>query len=277
MVKRWLRRAWAEWRIGLRRKELLAALSAHFGGVRGLHFIYRGDRGRDSIYLLTDATKTLGIMRLVNPHYHKTLPPDWPFQLELQGGQIDREWAAYSRGYVAGLTPKPLWRTQDALLCEYMPYGSMHDTLLQSPEQAWSMMCEGSKALQRLHQAGLTHMDASFANMLKSDKGQIYIIDFEYAPARGLSLAAQRVYDHLRLLESTWKFILPAERGNYQPWLDCLVKCLDDDMRKVDLRPLAPAIDRVMQTPVLGQKIRNLFNSPLPSARLRQEATAGLG
>jgi hypothetical protein len=255
-IRRWWRRFWGGLRIRKRRNEVAEALRLHFNLPSLPLLAARGSRGNDSTYLVSHSKTILGMLRLVNPHSSRGGPSTpMPYQLELGAARIDREWKAYLKGYAAGLTPKPLWRTDDALLCEYLPCRP-----LQEDFSGWETICGAARALQALHQTGLTHMDASCANIL-NDKagGRLVFIDFEYTPTPETSPAAQRVYDHLALLESSWKFIPEEKHGDYAAWLDYFKSCLDDDMRRVNLAPLKPALTRVLNAPVLGAKIRQSF------------------
>lgn len=257
-LKRLFQRLWGELRLSPRRAEVIRELRAFFKLKANPRLVPSGGRGHDSTYFVFDGRTPLGVLRLANPYKKRSLPsPVMPFRLENTSARITREFAAYGAGAGAGLTPKPLWRTQDALLCEYLPLRPLQDMIGAAPEKSWDILCAATTALRRLHGAGLTHMDASLANILgDAQLGRIAFVDFEYAPAEGLSPAAQRVYDHLRLLESAWKFIPPALQKDPARWLACLGACLDDEMRHVDLIPLAPALERILQVPELAAALR---------------------
>lgn len=259
-----IKRAWqrlrGEFLIRPRRAEIAGELQAHFRLSSPPQFVPSGSRGHDSGYTVRDEERILGMLRLVNPHKSRPDPAaGMPFILEDGPSRITREWQAYTRGASYNLTPKPLWRTYDALLCEYLPLRTMHAMLLEKPERAWELVTAAMKALHRLHQTGITHMDVSLANALADENlEKIYFIDFEYGPASGISPAQQRVYDHLRLLESTWKF---TPDKNAAPWIEALKHCLDGDMRRADLKPLTRALSRILSEPTLVTELRAFWPS----------------
>ncbi len=260
-MKRLLKRLYREWQgdraLGPRIAEVKAELQKQYGPIQlkrqGLH-------GRDNIYMVMRGRERIGILRLVNPHKkRKPLPVDLPYAAPPDTAKkIEREWSAYATGALNGLTPKPLWRTSDAILCEYLPYKTLLTELDKNPEQAWNILCRASKALQTLHRAGLVHMDSCLQNMLGDQQGKIWFIDFEYMPAAHIPAPAQRVYDHLRLVETAWKFIPEDKRNDYAGWVDVFSGSLDQEMRGVSLAPLMPALPRSMAAP-FGSRIREIL------------------
>jgi len=261
-LRRWWRQLVGEFRIRARRRAVADEIAAALKLASAPRLTRHGQRGHDSIYHVSNQTGTFGVLRLVNPYRKRTPPgPQLPYVLLKPALRLQREWEAYSSGSSAGLTPRPLWRASDALLCEYLPYRPLQDFLLKDPASAWDLLLRASQALHALHQSGVTHMDASLANMLV-DPGltRIVLIDFEYAPAADLSFAEQKVYDHLRLLESTWKFIRPGDRAASQRWLDCVSAALDEEMRRVSLHRLEPALGRILNHPDIAGPLKRLFN-----------------
>jgi hypothetical protein len=257
-LKRWLRRIYAEWRIRPRRAALAAEIQSALGLKALPALTPSGARGHDSTYIVKAEGKTLGVLRLNNPYKKRTPPaPDMPFALEEPAARIAREWAAYEKGAASGLTPKPLWRTSDALLCEYLPFATLQSRLERDPAAAWEILKRATQAIHALHQSGLTHMDICLPNMLADDKlEKIFFIDFEYAPAPGVSPATQRVYDQLRLLDSAWKFIPASERAQWPEWLKLVKSGAGNDLAAADLSRLAPALERVMGEPQLAAALK---------------------
>ena len=260
-VKRWLKRCHAEFRIAPRRAEIEASLGEHLG--QRVTFRPAGARGQDSVYFVSDGQSTVGVLRLANP-YKKRKPPEGPspyIWLDNRA-RLDREWHAYETGAKANLTPKPLWRTSDAIFCSYVPEQRMFDRLIANRGEFWYLLCAATRALTRLHRASLVHMDACLANTL-ADHGleRFTFIDFEYSPAPGLDVDQQRAYDHLRLVESSLKFMPPQARKGYRDWIDTLDDCLTDGVRSADLAPLAPALSRLNASPDIGNAVKQLFGS----------------
>jgi hypothetical protein len=259
-LKSWLRKFWSELAIGGRRREVARQLQEFLGLARPPIMASSGARGHDSNYLVADPKSIHGVLRLVNPHHKRPNPaPDMPFIFEKADARLEREWSAYARGAAAGLTPLPLWRAQDAIFCEYIPFRTLQGQLMESPERAWEILCRAAQAVQGLHAAGITHMDVCLANMLADPQlERIVFVDFEYSPAPHIDLSAQRVYDHLRLIDSTWKFIPEARRGDWDGWLKIFASAAAADISQANLTALAPALGRVLNAPVLGKKIWEL-------------------
>lgn len=260
-IRRWLRKRASEQQIRPRRAEVLAEIAKDLNLPTLPKFKVAGEGGHDGIYYLSHDNKPLGVLRLVNP-YKKRIPPsdEMPFALEDSDKRIARERDAYTLASPLKLTPKPLWYREDALMCEWLPYKPLHKTLLANPHQAWPMLMRAADAVGELHKTGLTHMDVSLANIIAdADMQHLVFVDFEYSPAPTLNVAEQKLYDHLRLVESTWKFIPADERGNWQGWFNTFEKHVDADMRKVNIQKLAPALGRLLKADGLGEALRSLF------------------
>ena len=267
-IKRWWKRLLSDIRVRKRVEAIAGELQRHFGIPYKPLMIRSGGDGIDNIYFASYADEILGVLRLSEPgKKSKTLPPDRPYAVMDAEKRIDYEWAMYTKGAAHGLTPRPLWRTHDALLCEHLPCKKLQTVLEKEPDEAWNILCRAARAVQQLHEAGITHMDVCLQNMLADARGRIYFIDFEYMPALHVPPSAQRVYDHLRLVEAAWKFIPEDKESGFGAWLDYFSSCMDDEMRQVDLSLLERDLTRLLAAPVLGARIRSLFkpaSSSLP-------------
>lgn len=255
-LKRWWKKIKSEQRIASKRNALAEELRAHLGLQIPPRLVPSGSQGHDSTYIIEGAGKKWGVLRLANPHKERAPPdPSMPFTLEETPARINHEWNCYRRGAPFNLTPKPLWRSEDALVCSYFPYQSLHKKIMKNPKEAWNILIKATEALQKLHAAGITHMDASLANILADEKMEhLVFIDFEYAPSPKISPVQQRIYDHLRLLESTWKFIPPSLRSKNKDWLKLAAGCFDDDMKQANITPLVPALSRILYAPEIDIK-----------------------
>jgi hypothetical protein len=260
-MNRWARRWWQlrkESRITPRLQEVLAEIASDLPELAGAKAMRSGHRGHDVTYLLSVGGQPKAVLRLNNSHTSRPLPlPDMPFRLDPPGVRILRERAAYLLGSQHGLTPVPIWHTADALLCRYEPCAPLMETLEADTGRAWILMEQASGAVDRLHRLGLTHMDMSFSNLL-TDGTRLLVVDFEYTPIAGLTVASQRAYDHLRLLESIWKRI-PEQRGGFAPWLDEVGQYLGTHRSEVQLNLLAPALSRLLGDPPLKTALEGLF------------------
>ncbi len=263
-IKRWWKRVSSEILVQKRKTCVATKLQAHFNLPKAPHMKRSGGDGTDNIYFVSHAGKTLGVLRLVSPDKKQKMPPsDRPHTVMNAEKKINYEWAMYTKGAAHDLTPKPLWRTHDAILCGHLPCKKLQDTLIKKPDEAWYILCRAARAVSRLHNAGIIHMDVCLQNMLGDAQGNIYFIDFEYMPAAHIPPPAQRVYDHLRLIEAAWKFIPVDKKSGFGVWLDYFSGCLDDEMRRVNLSLLECDLSRMLKSKELGTRIRQLFTNTL--------------
>jgi hypothetical protein len=254
-VKRAVRRLWGEYAIAPRKRAVAEDIRRALGLAQAPALTPSGSRGHDGIYLVSDAGKTFGVLRLLNPALQrKAKSSAMPFVSLPPEERIAHERAAYARGHAAGLTPEPLWSAQDALLCAYLPVKPLHARLLARPEEAWDLVLAASRALRGLHALGIVHADASLANTLADDALlRLAFVDFEYAPAAHITPAGARLYDYLRMLESTWKFIPADRRGDCAAWLEFMKDAVTPDMTQVDLDALLPALERISAQPFFAR------------------------
>lgn len=253
-LKRFFSRHIGEFLIAPRRREVAAALQAHLGLPSLPELVLSGSRGHDSIYRVNHAGKTLAMLRLVNPH-RKRKPPagDMPFVSVGLSRRIGRERNAYETGAAAGLTPEPVWSADDALCCGFLPLLPLHARLVQKTENAWDLIRSVTQALRRLHALNIIHADMSLANTLADeDLSRIVFVDFEYEPAPHVSAGAARLYDYLRLVESSWKFLPEDQKHLPQDWLDMLAKIArEEDFAVSDIDPLLPALTQLSAAGVM--------------------------
>ncbi|MDE1151865.1 MAG: hypothetical protein PW788_04940 [Micavibrio sp.] len=274
-LKRWWQMMVAERRIAARRAVVLRALR-HDLSYGPLQLQKIGNRGHDSNYIVSVEGRKTGVLRLVNPHRHRPLPQaSSPAVLPPTPERLSREWQYLVKGAGAKLTPTPLWRTDDAIFCVYLPYGCMLQKLQNAPQDGWQIAASVCRRIADLHAAGITHMDMSMSNVIGNDNNDhIVFIDFEYGPAAGLPLPAQRLYDHLRLIESIWKFLPAGKAAGAQPWFAAFTAVVDDEMRAVDLAVLAPTLSRIFADEGFKQGLDRVLNAPKTVAVNMVEAAA---
>lgn len=260
-AKRWIRAQFWEWRMRDRRNEVAAELAKALGLPGPPRLVERGNLGHDSNYNVFSGGEQIGVLRLVNPHKKRPAPAaGMPFEIAGPSMRIKHEFEVYGRGAASGLTPTPLWKAPDALFCRYLPYRPLMAWVKESPS-IWPLLIEGSAALHRLHvETDLSHMDASLGNVLANDDRSAHaLVDFEYLPAEGVSFAEQKIYDHLRLVHSSWKFIRPEERQAFGDWLAQFEGYLDDDMRAASLARIAPALENLLNDEAWRAVLTRLF------------------
>lgn len=244
-----------------RRREVARELQQELNLPSPPKLFERGNLGHDSNYNVFSGGEQIGVLRLVNPHKRRPEPPaEMPFRIAGPSLRIKHEFDIYGRGAASGLTPEPLWMAPDALFCRYLPYRPLM-TWVKKVDDIWPLLIEGSATLHRLHvEVGIGHMDASLGNVIASrDRAKHALVDFEYLPAEDVSFAEQRIYDHLRLVHSSWKFIKADQRRAFGPWLEQLAGYLDDDMRQADFTRIAPALENVLNDEAWRVALRELF------------------
>lgn len=249
---------YAEWRLSSRRATAAPEIRKHLGLPDLPELVPYGNRGCDSIYLVKSQGAVFGVLRLLNP-YKMSKPPftGMPFVVPSPAARISREAEICRKGAPGDLTPAVLWQAEDALLCAHAPLRQMHGMLMAAPETAWKILSRASSRIAGLHLAGATHMDASLHNTLSDEKMErLLFIDFEFAPAPHVPAPAQRIYDHLHLVESAWKFMPLAIRAQDAEWFGVFASVLDSEMKSASLDILAPALPRVLGDPVFSRKIR---------------------
>ena len=256
-IRRWLNHRYAQLRIRARRDQVRDELACHLGAA--VELTPAGARGRDSIYAVRDGTGVVGMLRLVNPHRQRRAPaPEMPYTWLDDESRLEREWTSYRRGSSLGLTPAPVWRCADALMCSYVPGERLSDVMHGDRRVFWRLCGQVAQRLARLHAADVTHMDSCLANVLRS-KTRLRFIDFEYAPASWVTPAQQRLFDHLKVVESGLKFLLDAELAGRDEWLEILSECLDPEAKAADPRPLLPALHWLTSSRALVSDLHGLL------------------
>jgi hypothetical protein len=257
-LRRFYRRQLAELRLAPRRRVITGEISRELGVPVRLE--RTGARGHDSIYYAMAEKHPLGVLRVLNPFLARKSPPaDMPFVSLPPELRLTHEWEAYGKLAPRGLAPRPLWRCDDAILCTFIEAPRFSATLNTNPMRLWELAATAARGIRAIHDADLVHMDACFANLLGDDRSLPVWIDFEYGPAPGLSETAARAYDYLRLIESSLKFLTPDQRREPGRWIQAMDSLPDDEARAVDLKPLQPALQRLLADAALVAELRQIF------------------
>ena len=258
-VRRWVRRQYAEVRIAPRRRALRAELEQALGTPVALRA--SGDAGHDSIYRAETPGAVHGVVRLLNPHKKRSPPPAGGPFIRLDGpSRLAQEWDRYTAGSALGLTPRPLWRTDDAILCEYVASTRLLESVRCQASSFWMTCREAAREISRLHGAGLVHMDACLSNILRRESdGSLLFVDFEYAAATDVSIPQQRLYDHLRMVESGLKFVSVECVNGYDDWLQALDANIDASTRDADPAPLCSALTRLLARPNIRESLAQVI------------------
>lgn len=148
--------------------------------------------------------------------------------------RLSKEYQAYNIGSKHGLTPKVLYRFEGGLICEYLDGEIVFSILQKDKSKVWDILTEATKTYKKLHDLGITHLDATLKNFIM-DNTQMKVIDFEYYPAKKLSLELRKAYHYIRIIEHTLRIIPIKEQKNYHDFLNVLDGTVPKDIRNVNL------------------------------------------
>ena len=121
------------------------------------------------------------------------------------------------------MTPKLLYSCKECTVCEYIDGKSAYDLIKKDPRSGWKLLNEIFPIYQELHSQDVAHLDATLKNIFFDKKdNQFKLVDFEYYPNSTISIKQQKLYDYLKLLEYTLRFIPKEEQTNYSDFLPIL-------------------------------------------------------
>ena len=205
-LKRWIRRRREIAAISPRSRELEDEIGKTLGeSVRLVPAPMKG--GYDEIFTV-EGCRRLGILRLNNPIKDQQDPigpldPGIPLD---DRGRIDREWHAYSMLFPLGLSPEPLVRGPDFMVCSWLPWDRASRRLVVDSGEIWSLLETVLPAIASMHGTGLTHLDLNLGNVLFDPcSARTCLIDFEFGPAPWVREDQQKAFDYLRLIEDCTK------------------------------------------------------------------------
>ena len=178
--------------------------------------------------------------------------------------RLNREWDVYGRLSPTKLTPAPVWRTHDAIMCTYFDGQSVSKRLAAERHRFWDLMKLVLLSLRRLHDHGATHMDAKVENILTdAEAWQFVFIDFDCTPPKWVEPPQQRAYDYLKLIDSSLRLVPPRDRENRRRWIGLLERTVDEETRQtnLDLLPQRRRTTRhIMRDPHLCRALRCVFH-----------------
>ncbi len=266
-IKRYLKRQLAEFRLAPRRKVLGQEVARALGC--GVSLQRTGARGHDSVYYAVAGQRRLGVLRVLNPYLQRVNPaPEMPFASLEPQARLAHEWQVYQRLAPLGLSPKPLWHADDALLCSYVDAPRYSARFKDEPTTLPALAKSAAQSIRQMHDADVLHMDVCFANALGMPDQCAVWIDFEYGPAPGLDHAAAQAYDYLRLVESSLKFLSPAQRSQPSIWREALEPHVEPACRTAELAQLTPALTRLLRDSLLRGELMRVFER-LPTTNYR--------
>lgn len=169
--------------------------------------------GYDQIYYALEGRRRLAVVRINSPHKSEK-DPIGPLDPGIPLGpaeRLEREWRAYEKLFPVGLSPQPMWRTSDCIVCSWLPWRRASEVLAKRRNLTWSVIERSLAAIRRMHDAGVIHLDLNTGNLLIEEDGpSIAIIDFEFGPVNWVSHQQQMAFDYLRLIDD---FVKPRRGG----------------------------------------------------------------
>jgi len=246
--RHWLKKHYGELRIHGRRKELEREMSEGLG--RTIKLTRFGDGGNDSIYLATDGNQAVAVVRLHNP-FKKNFLRWKKVSRELAGPTtgprnndpmkaLNREWDACQALVDSGVTPRPLWRTHDAIAVSHIHGTRLNHFLKNRNAEDWQIPVSSAfGALAGIHQLGRAHHDAKVSNIVFDESaGRACFIDLDRPTLHGTPLAEQQALDYLKLLSSFLQIAPRKLREDPTFWLRAITPHAPPAVRRVEVSPL---------------------------------------
>lgn len=218
-----------------------------------IHFKLEGAKGHDLIYLVKDKynTTNIAVARFSSQEVRKEDYSNLPFVRGNSKETILREYEIYKKLFLQKLSPQPLWMNDsNTILCNSFINGTpIFEHIKQDTRFFWHYISKVMPYIQKMHTLNVTHMDMSFNNILIDENDHIYFIDFEYAPNPNMNFSEQCLYDYLRLVESSMKFlphdILVGDESVV--WMNKIKEVFSNNLNinEDTLNKLKPAIGRI--------------------------------
>jgi len=190
-------------RFGIRKRvrEITAELKRQFPLKALIPSSHSG--GFDSIYFLEDhGGQRFGVLRLNNPHQkRKVVHTDLPRRSPSPRERIDREWRAYAVLGPLGITPQPLWRSDDAVVCSYSAFPNLRRLMEDGFPELRPALAAVLQSIGKMHDQGVVHLDLSPGNVLVCQTTLApLLIDFEYVSLDGRSFEDDARYDWQQMI-----------------------------------------------------------------------------
>ena len=223
-----------------------------------IEFIFASFGGADMNYYLLCDKKKFGILRLAIADVKKDT--DLSILRFNKQKRLDKEYQAYNIGSEHSLTPKVLYRFEDGLVCEYLDGERVFSILQKDKSQVWNILTEAVKTYRKLHDLGITHLDATLKNFIMDDT-QMKVIDFEYYPAEKLSLDVQKAYDYVRIIEHTLRGIPTKHQEDYKEFIESLDAIIPMEIREVDFELVKPWLINIQKFPIYTALKERIFTN----------------
>lgn len=220
--------------------------------------------GYDEIYYATAGNERVAVVRVNSPFKTQNDPigPRDPGVPLGPADRLDREWSAYQQLFPLGLSPKPLWRTDDAIACSWIDWPRVSSHLASNRQACWEIFDRLVPAIRRMHDVGVSHLDLNLGNALVDTTGtRIAIIDFEFGPVDWVRWDQQVAYDYLRVVDDFTKPRRGGSRFTGEPdrVVDTLDRIVPASVRDADIRFSLEKLHRLADQTELLTQLRSVF------------------
>ena len=259
----WLRRRRELSALDPRRHELEAEFSQFCGHSVQLVSV-QAKRSYDEIYYALRDGRRFAVVRVNNPGKSRTGsvgPNDLAIPLDSRE-RLNREWTAYQRLFPIGISPPPIWRTDDAIACGWLEWPRASEMVIRDRNEFWPMLESILPAIRQMHQSGVTHLDLNLGNILAEPKTRrIAFIDFEFGPVASVTIPQQRAFDYLRLIDECIRPRRGGKQllGDMDRLIRLLQQCVDEEARDAEIDGRFEKLQRLSAQTELCQKLRTVF------------------
>jgi len=222
-----------------------------------VEFKFASFGGADINYYVVRDNKKFGMLRLAI--IHKENDSSLPIVRFNKKKRLTKEYTAYAVGFKYALTPKVLYHSDDALVCEYLKGKRVFDILQKDKSKVWSILSTAVETYKDLHNLNIVHLDATLKNFVM-DNTQMKVIDFEYyAGKEDFTLEEQKAYDYVRIIEHSLRKIPHKYQENYHEFIDYLDKIVPKEIRNVDFKYVKPLINNIQNYPIYTALKEKIF------------------
>ena len=214
--------------------------------------------GADINYLLIKEDKKFAMLRLsLLDKKGEGYSPILRYEKEKR---LAKEYQAYSLGSKQNLTPKILYYSELGLACEYLHGERAFDILQKDKSKVWYMLSAAVKTYRKLHDLGITHLDATLRNFI-IEGNQMKVIDFEYYPSGDFKIESQKAYDYIRIIEHTLRKIPTLYQDKYVDFINVLDEIVPAEVKDADLTSIAVRIENIENFPIYVDLKKRIFKN----------------
>ncbi|MGA1013858.1 MAG: lipopolysaccharide kinase InaA family protein [Limisphaerales bacterium] len=266
---KWLRRSWERYQQAPRKNQLSQELAEHFKCAIALKPASTKG-GYDQIYLAQSGKEIVAVVRVNNPHKVSTDPigPEDPAIPLGNEERLNREWQAYETLSPHGLSPRPLWRCQDAIACSWLDWKRLSTQMTNPRLDPIAIQMSLFSSIRRMHDLGITHLDLNLGNFLiRPGATQLAVIDFEFGPVNGIDSGQQMAFDYLKIIQDS----LRPRRGygrlmpSLNDWMNLITQHIHPSASQASLPFVPRVLPRLYDHPEIVKSLRAIF-SRLPDA-----------